>query len=133
MSRRHIVLATLAVAIGLAWTARVGAAAFPILSEVRGYAPPAAADDEVEKPVVIKKVDPIYPEEAKSQHIEGEVSVDMRIGTDGLVKEATIRKSVPQLDDAALAAARQWEFRPGKVKGKPVEVVLTITFEFRLS
>ena len=36
------------------------------------------------------------------------------------------------LDDAALAAIRQWEFRPGRVKGKPVEVLTTITFSFRL-
>jgi TonB family protein len=44
-----------------------------------------------------------------------------------------VRKSVPQLDQAALAAVRQWKFRPGRAKGKPVEVVVTITFEFRLS
>jgi TonB family protein len=83
--------------------------------------------------VVIDKVDPAYPPDAKEQRIDGTVSVAVRVGTDGLVKDATVRKSVPRLDEAALAAVRQWTFRPGRAKGKPVEVVVTITFEFRLS
>jgi TonB family protein len=57
--------------------------------------------------------------DAKEQRIEGTVSIDMRIGTDGLVKDATVRKSVPKLDEAALAAARQWKFRPGRARGSP--------------
>jgi bla regulator protein blaR1 len=133
MTRRHRVLAALGIAIGLACTARVAVAAFPILAEAHALTPASAHEDGVEKPVVIDKVDPVYPPDAKEQRIEGTVSVAVRVGTDGLVKDATVRKSVPQLDEAALAAVRQWKFRPGRAKGKPVEVVVTITFEFRLS
>jgi TonB family protein len=133
MSSRHRVLAALGITIGIACTARIALAAFPIVPEVHALIPASGSEDDVEKPVAIEKVDPVYPPDAKEQRIEGTVSIDMRIGTDGLVKDATVRKSVPKLDEAALAAARQWKFRPGRAKGKPVEVVLTITFEFRLS
>jgi TonB family protein len=89
-------------------------------------------DDVIEKPVPTKKVEAVYPSEAKAKHVEGDVELSVKIGADGLVKDATIKKSVPPLDEAALAAIRQWEFRAGRVNGQAVEVMTTITFEFRL-
>ena len=74
----------------------------------------------------------MYPSDAKDKHVEGNVELLVTVGSDGLVKDASVQKSIPALDDAALAAIRQWEFRPGRVKGKPVEVLTTITFSFRL-
>jgi TonB family protein len=111
--------------------AAAAAGTFPV--QGAASAPVAAGtEDTVEKPVPTKKVEAVYPAEAKEKHVEGDVELMVKIGADGLVKDATVQKSVPPLDDAALAAIRQWEFRAGRVNGKPVEVMTTITFAFRL-
>jgi TonB family protein len=128
MSRLHAASAVALVALTLAGAAYAGAAAAP----VRPVATASAAADEVENPVPTKKVDAVYPEEAKQKRVEGEVALDVTIGADGLVKNAVVKKSIPELDAAALAAIKQWEFRPGRVNGKPVQVVVTLTFSFRL-
>jgi len=59
MSRRHRVLAALGIAIGLACTARVAVAAFPILADRHALVAASGSEDDAEKPVVIDKVDPI--------------------------------------------------------------------------
>ena len=128
MSRSHAVSAVAVVALTLAAAAYAGAAAVP----VRAAAATSGTVDDVEHPVPTKKVDAVNPEEAKQKHVEGEVALDVTIGADGLVKNAVVRKSIPELDAAALAAIRQWEFRPGRLNGKAVEVVVTITFSFKL-
>jgi TonB family protein len=50
------------------------------------------------------------------------------------VESAQIVRSVPGFDEAALAAAREWEYEVTRVEGKPVKVRLTvpITFSLRL-
>jgi TonB family protein len=82
----------------------------------------------------IHKVNPVYPEEAKKDHLEGLVHVDVRIGKDGSVTEAKAIDGHPTLVEAALAAVRQWRYEPvlGPDK-KPVEVRLTITIRFTLA
>jgi protein TonB len=39
---------------------------------------------------------------------------------------------VPLLDDAAVAAVRQWRFTPALLNGEPVPVVMTVTVNFKL-
>jgi protein TonB len=39
---------------------------------------------------------------------------------------------VPLLDQAALAAVRQWRYTPTRLNGVPVEVVMTVTVTFTL-
>jgi len=128
MSRPHAVSTLVLLAVVLAGAAYAGAAAVP----VHPAATTSATADDEEHPVPTKKVDAVYPEDAKQKHVEGEVALDVTVGADGLVKKAVVKKSIPELDAAALAAIRQWEFRPGRLKGKPVEVVVTITFAFTL-
>jgi protein TonB len=41
-------------------------------------------------------------------------------------------RSLPMLDEAALAAAREWEFAPTLVDGKPVPVLLMLELEFNV-
>jgi len=131
MSTRQVLFATLVVTIAVASAAYAAAGSFPVWSAA-ATSVAVAPEDVVEKPVPTRKVEAVYPPEAKEKHVEGEVELSVKIGADGLVKEATVKKSVPPLDEAALAAIRQWEFRAGRVNGKAVEVMTTITFEFRL-
>ena len=79
------------------------------------------------------KVNPVYPPEAKKDHIQGIVHIATRLAKDGSVAEAEAKDGPAILAEAALAAVRQWRYEP--VQGadkKPVEVMLTITINFRL-
>lgn len=89
---------------------------------------------KVGEPRLVHKVNPVYPPEAKKDHIEGVVHILARLAKDGSVAEATATDGHETLAEAALAAVRQWRYEP--VLGpdqKPVEVKLTITVNFRLA
>ena len=64
--------------------------------------------------------EPIYPAEANG--VEGEVSLEAVIGKDGRILSVGVRSGDPILANAALAAVRQWAYRPLKINGIPVEV-----------
>lgn len=54
------------------------------------------------------------------------------IRRDGSVGETTIVKSNALFNEAAIAAVKQWKYKPTIIDGQPVEVVLTITVPFVL-
>jgi TonB family protein len=77
-----------------------------------------------------KIVEAIYPEEAKKEGIKDHVVVEVMIDKKGKVLSARALYGHLLLREAALEAARQWEFTPTKLNGKAVKVVGTITFHF---
>jgi TonB family protein len=76
--------------------------------------------------------EPAYPITAKENRIEGKVILDAVIGTDGTVKELSIREGHPLLAEAAAQTVRQWRYRPTTVNGRPVEVQTDIEVTFAL-
>ena len=88
---------------------------------------------DVTPPRLRKEVKPQCSERAKAGKIEGEVHMECVVKADGTVGEIRIVRTLdPDLDRAAVEAARQWEFEPGTRNGKPVDVLVTITMGFRL-
>ncbi len=87
----------------------------------------------ITKPVPIKQVTPKYPESAKAIGASGRVVVRVVVGIDGKVKAATIISSFgnPACEEAALSAARQWEFKPATRDGEPFEQNISIPFDFK--
>src|SRR5262245_3964343 len=77
-----------------------------------------------------KKVEPEYPSIAKAAGVRGKVSVNVTVSETGKVIEAEIIKGHPLLRDAALQAARQWEFKPAEISGVPVKIVGVLIFNF---
>jgi TonB family protein len=75
-------------------------------------------------PVAIKQVRPRFPPAAVKDKSYFAVLVDAVVLADGTVGEVTVTKSVgePALDDAAVKAAKQWTFKPGKRDGRAVAV-----------
>ena len=86
----------------------------------------------IQAPVKLFEVQPIYPPIARQAHVTGLVIIEAVIGTDGRVTDARVLRSAPLLDEAALAAVRQWRYRPTLLGGVPVAVVLTVTVNFTL-
>ncbi len=86
-------------------------------------------------PKVVKEVKPQYTAEAMKAGIQGPVLLECVVKTDGTVGDVTVVKSLDAihgLDDQAVKAAKQWQFKPGLKKGKPVPVAVTIELTFTL-
>jgi TonB family protein len=80
----------------------------------------------------IKIVRPTYPELARQAHIEGRVSLNCLIRTDGLVERIEVKKGHPLLIQAATEAVSQWKFKPMVLNGKAVEVETVVNIDFEL-
>jgi protein TonB len=75
----------------------------------------------------------VYPEIAKRAGIEGKVYVLAFVDETGIVTKAEIIKGLGAgLDDAALNAVKATKFKPGKQRGKPVKVQVSIPIVFKL-
>ncbi len=85
-----------------------------------------------EPPMPVKKVSPAYPEIARKAGFEGRVIINILVDVDGKVKNAVVLKDVPNsgFGEAAVAAAKQWEFLPAIYQGKPIKVWTSQTFKF---
>lgn len=86
------------------------------------------------KPVkLIRQPRPVYPAELQQLGVEGTVIIAAIISKDGSVLNPTVKNTVdPRLAMAALDAVRQWAYEPSLLNGEPVEVLTSITLEFRL-
>jgi TonB family protein len=82
--------------------------------------------------LLIRRIDPSYPEEAKANHIEGDVVLRATIDKNGDVADLKPVQGDAMLTDAATKAALQWKYRPYLLNGKPVEVETTITLRFHM-
>jgi TonB family protein len=81
---------------------------------------------------VLHRVEPEYPEAARQQRIQGVVVLDVRIGRDGAIQDVKLVSGQPLLTDAAIAAVKQWRFKPRMLKGQPVEMQTRVTLNFRM-
>lgn len=87
----------------------------------------------VSLPVVVKQVRATYPATAKDAHITGVVLLESVVAPDGTVRSIKVLKSVDKtLDRAAVAAMKQWQFKPGVKDGKPVAVRIRTEITFSL-
>src|SRR5262249_10923855 len=75
---------------------------------------------------------PEYPAEAKKAGIEGDVVIELLINEEGNVAHARIKEGPQELQAAALAAVKNWKFRPTLLNGNPMKVCGVVTFRFKL-
>lgn len=86
------------------------------------------------EPLLKTWVAPEYPAAARAAKQEGRVMVEMVVDAEGGVTDVRVARSEnPVFDEAALAAVRQWRFKPGLDEGKPVAFGLVGPVEFRLA
>ncbi|MBL8211772.1 MAG: TonB family protein [Bryobacterales bacterium] len=84
---------------------------------------------------ILRMVKPSYPAELQNLGIEGTVLLEGVIGNDGKLLSLRSLNSLvhPELTKQALAAVGRWEYQPTLLNGQPVEVITTITVNFRLA
>jgi TonB family protein len=79
-----------------------------------------------------RHTEPPYPEIARKAGIEGTVRLQVRMTQDGKVEVMKLLEGDTVLADAAMGAVKQWHGKPIWMDGKPVDVISTVTFKFKL-
>ena len=94
----------------------------------------ARLGDVATAPVLVTRVVPEYPRRARLAGIEGEVVLEVIVDRHGRVaSDPTVVRAVPELERAAVAAVRQWRFRPARdPAGAAVAVLMEVPVRFVL-
>ncbi|HET7892251.1 MAG TPA: TonB family protein [Candidatus Sulfotelmatobacter sp.] len=87
----------------------------------------------VTKGMLIQRIEPTYPTLARSARVQGDVVLSAIINTNGQIENLQLVSGHPMLVPAAIAAVKQWHYKPYLLNGQPVEVETTITVIFTLS
>ena len=86
----------------------------------------------IRAPTKVVDVAPVYPPEAREDRVQGVVILEVTLSRTGEVSDVEMVRSTPLLDEAAVAAVRQWRYEPTLVDGEPVPVLMTVTVNFML-
>jgi TonB family protein len=99
---------------------------------VGGEGRPARVSGGVMAGLLLNKVQPAYPQNAKDAKVSGTVVMVAKIDKTGKVVDLKVVSGPEILRDAALAAVRQWTYKPYLLNGEPVFVQTTVTVNFSL-
>lgn len=83
--------------------------------------------------LLVKKVPPAYPDNARIARVQGSVVLKAVIDNDGAVEDLTLISGHPMLAPAAIEAVKQWKCKPYLLNGQPVKVETQIVVNFQLS
>jgi periplasmic protein TonB len=89
--------------------------------------------EPVQAAMLILRIQPIYPPLAIQIRREGRVELHAIIATDGTIQSLEVVNGDPLFIQSALAAVREWRYRPTILDGQPVEVDTQITVIYTLS
>ncbi len=114
----------------------------PVITNVVGP-PPVVSAPQPKAPVpvtssiiaglLLHRVEPVYPRLAIMARVQGPVLLRAIIGRDGTIRDVTVESGHPLLVEAAVAAVRQWRYRPYILNHQPVDVETQVTVNFVLS
>jgi TonB family protein len=96
-------------------------------------APPPDFVPFEKEPVLIRKVDPVYPKLAREAELEGTVAVNIWVDKQGKVRDVKVLKSTSEIFvQPVIDAVKQWQFSPAMMKNGPVAVWVAVPFRFSL-
>ena len=106
-------------------------ASFGAASQVADATPLKSTDPGVTPPVPVTQVKPVYTPAAMQAGIVGEVLLSAVVQADGSVANIGVTAPLdPELDSQAIAALKQWRFRPAMKDGTAVPVSVDVQFRF---
>ena len=116
--------------------------------EIINLPPPPAEEEEEEEPEIFMIVEDMpeligglgsiqkkikYPEIAKKAGVEGRVFVQFVVNTDGTVVDPVVVRGIGAgCDEEAVRAVSTAKFKPGRQRGKPVPVKMSLPITFKL-
>lgn len=96
--------------------------------------PPADYVAVEKEPVIVRSVEPKYPEMAVRTGLGGKVTVKIWVDKEGKPREVDILQSDAEIfNQPAVEAAKQFLFTPAYMNDGPVPVWVTITLRFELT
>jgi protein TonB len=97
------------------------------------HSAPMRMSEGVMEAALIHKVQPSYPAIARAMHLAGTVRLRAIIAADGSVRQVDVISGNALLVQPAVAAVREWRYKPTRLNGEPVEVETFITVNFILN
>jgi len=86
---------------------------------------------QVERPLV-HRVEPDYPADAKAQHVQGSVVLDVQVLDTGSIGDIGVVSGNPLLTQAAIDAVKQWRYQPETANGHNPDSQMRVTVKFTL-
>ncbi len=83
--------------------------------------------------LLVKKVAPVYPAEARTAYIQGTVRLNAEINKEGDIANLELLDGPIELVGSAVNAVRKWKYRPYLMNGEPVAVKTEIQVNYQLS
>jgi TonB family protein len=121
-------------AAALAWSVAASADAYPSIRIPQDKSSQKASSARsLQIGRVISRLEPVYPEEAKSQGIVGTVTLHVVVGRDGSVQSVEPVSGPSLLVKAAVSAVREWRYAQTLLGGQPVETEQDILVKFRVA
>jgi TonB family protein len=102
-----------------------GASVRPVLQAIN-------VSQGVSKGLILRKVQPTYPQSALQMRVEGTVDLMATVSPNGDVIGIRVLSGLPLLADSAMDAVERWKYKPYSVNGAPVEFTTEITVKFKL-
>ena len=93
--------------------------------------PQAQVPAEVMQRLLLHRVEPVYPAEARQQNLQGVIALSIVVGRDGSVLSMRALNGPAVLARAAMDALRWWKFEPYRLNGEPAAVETTVAVEFK--
>ena len=109
---------------------RMGPAQRPAQTSIRSV--PDTISPEIAKDYLIQRVEPQYPDAARSQHIQGPVTLDVVVDEEGKVQNVKVVSGNSALAPAAVDAVQRWRFTPYLVNGRASQFTTQLTVNFVL-
>lgn len=105
-----------------------------VSAEPGGKATRLRVGGDIQAGKIVSKVQPVYPEAAKTAGSQGTVVLHAVIGTDGTVLSLRVvnDKVDPELARASIESVAKWRYSPTLLNGQPIEVETTIEVNFTL-
>ena len=95
--------------------------------------PPVRVGGAIKVPSLINRVEPVYSAVAAAAEMSGLVILEAIVDVNGSVESVKVLRSRGALlDNAAIAALKQWKYSPLVVNGAPTPFAVTITFNFKI-
>jgi protein TonB len=82
--------------------------------------------------LLLKRVQPVYPQAAMQMRVQGAVQLQAVIGKTGSVSNIKLLSGDPVLGKAAIQAVSQWKYKPYYLDGEPVDIQTQVTVNFKL-
>ena len=97
---------------------------------VRG---PVRVPSTIQEGLLLHKTIPVYPPIARTSGIQGTVVLQATISRMGTIENLRVISGSMMLQQAAINAVQQWQYKPYLLNGEPVEVETTVNVIFKLN